>query len=196
MPSAIITGLFTLAAVALTHWLRNRHAAKEEQIEYVAQCLLQAGHVTNELLADTGAARVALLKAHNGGEELKAGHNIYSTMLSEEFHPDQPSLRDHWQNHHVDYEYTALLERLLRERNVRLAVSEMSDCELKNLCLSHDVLQSHVVLLWANKPRSRILYLHVDYVDPKDLDAPRLQEAMRVAVSRLEHLMKKAGPYL
>lgn len=195
--SSILTSVFALFGIWFTHWLKHRKDLLHRNAEFLIKDLFVCNEILNSILTDTGCIRAVLLKAEDSGEPIKKGIPVYSSVITEAYHPDHVEIKKDWQNQRVDAAYVDVLLSVLNESQLFLSTKDLPEGDLKYFYQVKGIAQSEVNLLYANDTRSEMIYLSVVYLDPQtDLQSPFIREVMRGAINRLQNLMESVGPYL
>lgn len=189
---ALIGAGGTLGGVALNHWWRDKKDLRTERIQGLVYNLLDCPDILSEAMLETGAIRVLVCKAWNGGGKPRRGVPVHSSILLEDLDVGNASLKRTWQNQPVDDFYAGLLEQLDDKDHLLLHTEELEG-DLEALYTANGICQSEWYKLWSD---DKLLYLSVHYAEPKDLDAATRRDAMRRSVSTLRPIFAQVGPYL
>jgi hypothetical protein len=112
-----------------------------------------------DILELTDAVQVVLLKAHNGGEPIKIGTWLYSSVIYEVRNPGEQEVKDRWVAQPLDELYLEMLARLQRDKKINLITKELKSGTLKDVYVSNNVAFTKVTELFSTKDMQKYFYL-------------------------------------
>lgn len=163
--------------------------SRTRRLPDVTAAVLDIYSTLHTLQRATGAGRVLVLRASNGGNRPHPAKPLYISILYETT-GGLTLVRDDWDKRQVDEEYIGLLARLLDEEIVQLTTAEMAPGLLRDVYTSDGVIGSKVALV--SVAEEHMIYLSVVYDRPRPMDpdsSARRRAAIRVAIAKIRRLM-------
>lgn len=177
---------------ALLDFLLNVYREHRTPKDGMSRALLATNEVyerLKEFCTYADADRVLLLRCNDSKDVPDPGAEIKSSVVFE-FAPGQP-IREHWTARVVDYEYVALLRRVLTDRLVTIRTTELPEaCMLRAAYEDYGVKASSVS--YVTETPGNIWYLSVSW---EDFDRAAIKKTPQYR-NRLEGLTSYLRDYL
>lgn len=142
-----------------------------------------------ELRWETAAARVAVVKCHNGGAVPTARTPLYSTALYEVSEAAHGPIREKWQGLPIDKAYTDLLSTVVEDGSVRVHVGEVNPGSTLAAIYGTAGVQT-VVKHYITHDASGLYYLSVQWTDSDHSITPPQALAIQAAIPRLKRCLE------
>lgn len=143
----------------------------------------------NFLLAKTGAKRVLLLRAHNGGGKPKKGYPLYSTAEYEVYQGSGNTIKQDWQKQPLDEYYISMLSDLDQQEQLELKLYGMNeDSMIKKVYFNDGIFSTKLIKIFENK--DSFFYLSVQYGSEVDFLDMNFDELARPHINRIKQLFK------
>lgn len=181
----LVAVILALAAVGVQRW---RKRPGKQCVKEALERSSQLQQTTNELQHRAASQRATLYQAKNCGSILTSSEPWSSTILyettSEVLGPKQSA----WVAQPIDGVYRTLLHEAFEQPCILFHSDELQRSILKNLFES-DGVGSGALAIVKHTP-GKIFYLVVEFSDRlAEGDAPRVEEAVRGAVTRYKTLL-------
>lgn len=139
------------------------------------------------ILHETSADRVLILKASNGGSIPRLGAHIYLSALMEVSSKPIRAILNDFQNIRADSAYIDLLQTLLKDGSTILKTTEMKTGQLRNIYESDDIKCARVILL--HETPDSVYYLSASTTDGA-IDGAHTEVVLDLAVSKIRSILK------
>lgn len=137
-------------------------------------------------MRETGAHRIVLLRARNGGGLPSADCPIYSTALYDAAEDPIPTIIGQWDGVRVDDDYREVIDEALKQREFVLERSSLAEgSALRDLYESHSVRASWVAEV--HRGDAAYYYLSANYSDGQP--TPEDRNRLRACVTQLGRLL-------
>lgn len=158
---------------------RKRHEASLDHLDDLYLLL-------NSLLAETGAARVAIIFNTNGGGYPSLDAVRKSSVKYEVFASGHMPIKDSWQNQELDHPYTSMLRKMMESPSKTLwnVTEDLPDGILKNLYLSAEIVCGQVAYIFATE--SAFIYLSIVWDMDIERTNPKLLNNLRVRYNQIQ----------
>lgn len=148
----------------------------------------------DDVILKTDAAKVVLLKCHNGGDVPNISGPLYSTVLYEAKRPGEERVADRWQKQPLDEQYILMLMRLFKEKKIVISTSELKECILKDIYVSSGVIFSKVVEVYVSQ--GKYFYLSVVYKKSPSELRPEEKDEIRNCVNKIRNTYIRNSKYV
>lgn len=143
----------------------------------------------NTVLNTTEVERFLILKAHNGGGKIKAGSELYASVLYEDYRLPFKTVKEAYQKLMVDAEYVRMLNDIYINQRCNFISSTMPEGLLKNLYESEGVKYSELYFLYQDK-KSFYFCSIATSKDQRMIQTRAQQAVINVAVSNIRNDLK------
>ena len=205
-----ICGLFLAGGAGLTafikavQWYISHRDERADRLQKEAQAREDAEHdatladafervhkvygTLNRLLSATGAARVLLLRAHNGGSIPRAGVPLYSSVLYEVWDGDvlEP-IKSTWQKQRLSETYVSMLLEVATKGEATVITKDLPPCVLKDTYEATGVARAEVHKVRAEA--GAFYYLSITFAHDVEPNGNH-RHMVRIGLQRLRALLK------
>lgn len=148
--------------------------------------------ILNQMLNETGACRVAMLKTTNGGGIPKPGSTLRSSVIAEVYGKDAEAVACSWQEQLVDADYVKMLSRLVMAGRTFVITSELDeDSMLGQLYQSMGIVFSKVMLIETLPEMMIYVSLNFTTGEPASI-TPDQREAARAGANQLAQVFERS----
>lgn len=177
-------------AMTFARWYLDRRDRKAK--EHVLDVFGRITEIYREItsLRDIlGAARILVLRAENGGEIPRVGHDLHSTVVYETFHAVD-AVSERWSQQKMDEEYVRLLARVIAEDQVVVHTDKLKKGHLKDIYLSTGI--GHAIVSTLRVSQKEFFYLSIAFTEPPREIGARDRDRIRSTRTRLKRLLKES----
>ena len=135
-------------------------------MEAATRDIAQIIYHMRDILEKTDAVQVVLLKAHNGGEPLKIGTWLYSSVIYEVRNPGENEVKDRWVAQPLDERYLEMLAHLQRDKRVNLVTKDLKPSPLKDVYEANGTVFAKVVEVFSTKDLQKYFYVSCVFKKP------------------------------
>jgi hypothetical protein len=183
----VSTGLLTfLGKIAVTGLEKWRHNRITRQTISTLQGFEENNKVYDYIEAirsNTPAARVCIMKSHNGGGIPSAINTVHLTMTHEAHNANITPIKPQWQNRTADSYYaTGIIRPVISKKEVHIAVADMGG-EMKTLYESNNHTNGYIKLLAVGQ--GCLVYLSISGANSQADWSPADKETVNQNVSKL-----------
>lgn len=148
----------------------------------------------DDVLLNTDAVKVVLLKCHNGGDVPSISGPLYATVLYEVKKPNEPSTAGRWQCQPLDDAYIKMLISLFKEKKIVNETDKMVDGILKDTYMADGVSFAKVLEVFTTKGK----YFYLSVLFKKQYAEVRAEErdAIRVCVNKIKNTYERNAKYV
>lgn len=175
----------TKEVIAFVKDRRKAHRESKQTFDEVLPRVNAIYEAMQEIQHKTGACRVLLLTAHNGGGRPAIGSLMRSSVVYEVVNSKTP-MRETWQGQLLDYEYMKVLVGIDTGATFSALVSDLADGLQKQTLVSHGVVGT--VLTKITTDEKNFYYLAVDFDKRVEFNAPPVSEYIRAGTNRIVNL--------
>lgn len=166
-------------AVGLFYWRIKQRAAVPKYFRQSDKI----HDILNEVISETMASRILILKSHNGGGIPSPGRIIKSSCLYEVVGSGVPPVKADWQNQILDRQYLQILSRILESKQW-IKTDEMKEGMLRDVYLSSGVCCSVIGRIGHSTRALYYISLNFNKEIPED-QIPLMRNSIRIAVAKL-----------
>ena len=142
-----------------------------------------------EIMTATGAERVSLLRAVNGGGIPRPGSHMSSSVVAEVWSCDGGHQSDRWQKQPLDRFAIDMLVRLLADSRVSVDVDKMEESPLRTHLVANEVKQAENFLVGLRVDERALYYIRVDYPTTKTFTADE-NDTIRMCIAAIVQASK------
>ena len=146
-----MSGLILLAKELTRIYLKKTKQTFESVIEGEGKIYYHLAQIRD----NTSCDKVAMLKLHNGGAEVRIGHMVYTSITHETHNPNFPSQIDKWRRIRLDKVYTERIVNMISSKDKR-AVSVVDDLEesfFKDAMIKYNISHIWHNYVYTHKPK-------------------------------------------
>jgi hypothetical protein len=169
-------------------FIKDRRKANRESKQTFDEVLPKVNAIyeaMQEIQYKTGACRVLLLTAHNGGGRPAIGSLMRSSVVYEVANGKAP-MRESWQGQLLDYEYMKVLVGLDAGGTYSALVSELKEGLQKQMLVSHGIVGT--VLTKITTDEKNFYYLAVNFDKKAEFNTPPISEHIRGGANKILNL--------
>lgn len=137
-----------------------------KSMERATQDIAQIIYHMRDILEQTDAQQVILLKAHNGGEEIKLGSWLYSSVIYEVRKNKEDEVKDRWVSQPLDENYLIMLSNLQSQKKLNLVTKNLKEGPLKDVYKSKGVTFTKVLELYQTRDLKKYFYISCVFKKP------------------------------
>ena len=177
----------------------NRHpllpvAEIKSIIQKVTSDIANILYYMDDVLLNTDAIKVLLMKCHNGGEVPSISGPLYATVLYEVKKPNEPSTAGRWQCQPLDDAYIKMLISLFKEKKIVNETDKMVDGILKDTYMADGVSFAKVLEVFTTK--GKYFYLSILFRKPVTDLRPEERDEIRNCVNKIKQTYLRNTKYI
>ena len=165
------SSLLAAPLVIFTKYLINKvQKRKYSKIQYVLERLRCMYRIFYDMVHETPANRVALLRLTNGGGIPRVGATLRSSVVHEAEDGSIRALGNRWQSQPVSPNHLEILRDMFNNESTEVSIDDIEeDTALYNLYRADNIQKTLIYLMKIGK--EELLYLVINFQDMADLES-------------------------
>ena len=196
MPEGLIIAIIGAASSLLApptiiftkYLIKKLQNHKYAKIRYVLERIRELYRIFYNIVHETPASRIALLRLTNGGGIPRVGATIRSSVIHEAEDGNTRALANRWQSQPVGPGHLEILKDMFNNESTEVSLDDLEeDSVLYDLYKSDGIQRSLIFLMKTGK--EEILYLVISFQDAADLESID-KDYIRANVGKLKELIR------
>jgi hypothetical protein len=189
--AAIITFITGGGALkAYQEIMKIRKENQKNRIPGVVDNVMDIYGVLHAIQRETGAGRVLILRASNGGSKPHPGKPLYVSVLYEV--GVMGLVQQEWEKRQVDENYIEILSQMTKKEILEIRTAEMLPGMLKDIYVKDAVIYSKISVIDTSE--TDMLYISVVHQTERPSDPrskAKRRAAIRAGIARIRKLMEE-----
>lgn len=177
----------TKELVSFAKHRRRKRKEERQTFDKVLPAVSAIYEAMAEIQRETGAARVAVLSAHNGGGRPAIGSLMRSSVVYE-VAPRKEPMRESWQGQMLDHEYMKVLVGIDTAGVFAASVADLQDSLQRKTLVSQGVVSTVMQKIAVDD--KNFYYLVVDFDTKAAYDEAPIAESIRAGANRIQNLWR------
>ena len=192
--TGIITSILTFLGgsgfIKLVDFIRNRTNKKYlEKLTTNLQDLSKIFRIIERILNQSGAHRVLILKASNGGGIPKPGSEMFIKLLYAATEEEEPNIYEKYNSIKVDGQYVEMLINIQKNGMVIEKVSEMPNSLLKRIYQSEEI--NYAEFYFLGNTATELYFCTVNSKNEEDFSQPSKRVAIELGINDLRKIFDR-----